>query len=193
MSETSRPSRRREPAAPKPPFWHRSRLGWVNAFGFALSAMLGLGFLLTALRALLPGAEAGTSSIPTAYIAVSVLALLATVVLCGIVVFRFAWRGADFHDPVPHTYVLLWTYSGLLFFVIQALILVRFGAQPMPHVAAWVTDTFWFVAPFGLACFALMLYVNAGVNPAPEEEYDEEHGEYEGYDEHDEYEESYTR
>lgn len=153
-------------ARPRPPFWHRRRLGWANALGFALTLFLGLWLLLAVFRSLLPGADALEFPIPAAYVAVCLFAQVAVVALGALIVFRFMWQGADFTTHTPRLYVFGWTCAGLLFYLCQGVVLLKFGARPLPNVAAWAADFYWHMAPVGLAAFGLMAYVNLEIPPA---------------------------
>jgi len=154
---------------PRPPFWHRSRLGWANALGFALTLFLGLWLLLALVRTVLPGADPLKFTLPTVYVAVCLLTQLSVVVLGGVIVFRFMWSGADLSTHTPRLYVFLWTCAGLLFHLCQLVVLMRFGAPSLPNVARWATDFYWHVAPIGLVAFAIMFYVNVEIPPGDED------------------------
>lgn len=171
-------------ARPAPvPFWHRRRLGWVNALGFALTLFLGLWLLLALFRSFLPGADRLAFPIPTAYVLACLLSHLAVVVLGSIIVFRFMWRGADFTTHTPRLYVFWWTCAGLLFFLCQVVVLAKFGDVPLPNVARWASGFYWHLAPVGLLGFALMAYVNMEIPPARQTDGDDEaYDEYEDED-----------
>lgn len=149
------------------PFWHRSRLGWVNGLGFALTCFYAAWLVLTTFRSVMPNAKPLELAFPGVYMAVVMLALVATVVLCGIVIFGFAWRGADFSHPTPRMYVFLWSASGLILFLVLAVVLGKFGNEPLPNVARWASTMFWHGAYVGLPTFGLMTWVNTAHYGAP--------------------------
>jgi hypothetical protein len=171
--------RRPEPPA-KPPFWHRSRLAWVNALGFALTLFLGLWLLLFTASNFMPGSDPFKIPFPGVYAAVLFLSQIVTVALGSVVVFGFMWRGADFHTHKPRLYVFFWTCAGLLFALIQFVILLKFDWPDLPNTARFASKIFWGEAYVGLLCFLLMAYVNIDI-PAEDEaheeddEYEEEH------------------
>jgi len=179
---------RRPPTPAKPPIWHRSRLGWVNALGFALTLFLGVWLLMSIVSNLLPSSDPIAFGLPTAFVAVLALAQVATVAL-GAVVVGFMWRGADFHTHRPRLFVFWWTCAGLLFFLVDLVTLLRFGFADLPNAARWAEHIYFGSAPVGLLCFALMAYVNVEI-PAEggEDDWDgeQEDGHDDGYDDHDE-------
>ncbi len=176
-------ARRPEPP-PKPPFWHRSRLTWVNALGFALTLFLGIFLLLAGFSNVMPKSDPIRFEIPTAFAAVLVLAQLATVGLGAVVVFGFMMRGADFHTHKPRLYVFWWTCAGFLFFLVDMISLVKFGMSDLPNAARWSEHLYWGVAPVGLLCFGLMGYVNIDIPADDEDEHhDDDHYDDEHYDE----------
>ena len=176
---------RRPPTPAKLPFWHRSRLGWVNALGFALTLFLGVWILLAGVSNLLPNSDPLRFGLPVAFVIVLGLAQIATVAL-GAVVVSFMWRGADFHAHRPRLYVFWWTCAGLLFFLVDLVTLLRFGIADLPNAARWAEDLYFGSAPVGLLCFALMGYVNIDI-PAEDDDgawdHDEDAYEDEAYDE----------
>ena len=191
---------RRPPTPAKPPFWHRSRLGWANALGFALTLFLGLWLLLAVFSNLLPKSDPIQFDIPMAFVAVLGLAQIATIGL-GAMVVSFMWRGADFHTHRPRLFVFWWTCAGLLFFLVDLVALLKFGTADLPNAARWAEHIYFGSAPIGFLCFALMGYVNIDI-PSDEDdeawddddaddydegEYDDEAYEDEAYedDEHD--------
>ena len=173
-------------APSRPPPWHRSRLGWVNALGFALTLFLALWLFLAVLANFLPKADPVRFPIPLPFVLILSLTQLTTIALGATVVLRFMWRGADFTTHLPRLYVFFWTCAGLLFFLCQVVILTRFGMVNLPNAARWAEHIYWGVSPIGLATFALMAYVNVELpgahDPYDDEEY-EEHYEDE-FDEH---------
>ena len=66
------------------PAWHRSRLRWLNGLGFAITFFLALWFLAAVISSLRGDADPSKMPYPAAYVAVSVLALVATI---GLLVF----------------------------------------------------------------------------------------------------------
>lgn len=167
-----------------PPFWHRSRFRWVNGLGFAMTLALALWLLLAAVGQLVPEKNAGPFPYPMIYMVVGGLALVATVALFAILLFRFLWQGVDFSHYKPRVYLFLWSLAGLLFFAVQGLLLLMFEVRPMPNVAAWAQDFIWFMCPFGVITFAILAYVNSELPHDEDDElYDDEHDE---WDEHDE-------
>ncbi len=170
-------ARRPAPAA-KAPFWHRSRLGWVNAFGFALTLFLGIFLVMAVFANLMPKADPLRFGLPMPFVLVLALAQAATVALAATVVFGFMMRGADFHTHRPRLYVFWWTCAGLLFFLVDLVSLVKFGISDLPNAGRWAEDLYWGVAPIGLACFALMGYVNIDIPAeadALDDTYDEDY------------------
>lgn len=167
---------RRPPPPAKPPFWHRSRLGWVNAMGFALTLFLGIWILLAVFSNLLPKSDPLRFGLPVPFVIVLGLAQIATVTLGGIVV-SFMWRGADFHTHRPRLFVFWWTCAGLLFFLVDLVTLIQFGIADLPNAARWAEDIFFGSAPVGVLCFALMGYVNIDI-PADDEDWAESEDEY---------------
>ena len=143
----------------KAPFWHRSRLGWVNALGFALTVFYAGWLLLVVFRTLMPDARPVQFTLPVAYVLVTACALITHIVFCGLVL-SHAWRGGDFREPRAHAHVLIWSISGLALFLVLALVLVKFGSEPLPNVASWASKMFWHGCIVGLPAFALMTYVN---------------------------------
>lgn len=157
-----------------PPFWHRSQLRWVNGLGFAMSLALALWLLLALLGQLAPQKNAPPFPYPFIYMVVGGIALVGTVVLFAIVLFRFLWQGVDFGQYKPRVYLFLWSLAGLLFFVIQGLMLLVFEKRPMPNVASWAQDFIWFLCPFGVLTFAILAYVNSELPHTEGEHYDED-------------------
>jgi len=178
---------RPEPPAAKPPIWHRSRLGWVNALGFALTFFLALWLLMAVFANVLPSRDPIEFPIPTAFVVVLLLAHVATVALCLTLVIGFMLRGADLNEHKPRMYTFFWTCAGLLFFLVQVVILARFGRVPLPNASGFASEVYWGVAPVGLLAFALMAYVNVelpGADHHDEHEFeDEEDWDEEEYDE----------
>lgn len=171
--------RQRPEAPPKPPFWHRSRLAWVNALGFALTLFLGLWLLLFVAANLLPDAEPFSFEFPAVYGVVLFVTQGLTIGLACIVVFGFMLRGADFHTHQPRLYVFFWTCAGLLFALVQLVILVKFDWPELPNTLRFAHQLYWAEAFLGLLCFGLMAYVNIDIPSEDDEhEYDEH-----GYDE----------
>ena len=164
-------ARRRNEPPPKPPFWDRSRLGWINALGFALTLFLGIWLLLFAAANVMPEADPFELGFPTVFAVVLFLAQVATIVLGGIVVFGFMWRGADFHTHKPRLYVFFWTCAGLLFSLVQLVILFKFDFPELPNVARFAKQVYWGEAFVGLVCFGIMAYVNIDI-PREGEEHD---------------------
>lgn len=181
---------RPEPPA-KPPIWHRSRMGWVNALGFALTFFLALWLLMAVFANLLPSADPIEFPIPTAFVVVLLLAHVATVALCLTLVIGFMLRGADLNEHKPRMYTFFWTCAGLLFFLVQVVILARFGRVQLPNASGFASEVYWGVAPVGLLAFALMAYVNVELPGADhhDEHDDHEHDDHEHDDhEHDDHE-----
>jgi len=134
--------------------------------------------LLAILANFLPKADPVRFPIPIPFILILGLTQLATVILGATVVLRFMWRGADFTTHLPRLYVFFWTCAGLLFFLCQVVVLMRFGMVNLPNAASWAEHIYWGVAPIGLLTFALMVYVNVELPSAAEHEapeYGEEH------------------
>jgi hypothetical protein len=154
---------------PRPPFWHRSRLGWANGLGFALTLFLGLWLLLALVSTVLPGADPVRFSLPTVYVAACLLTQLAVVVLGAVIVFRFMWSGADLSAHGPRLTIFLWSCAGLLFHLCQVVVLFRFDAPRLPNVARWASDFYWHAAPVGLVAFAIMFYANVEIPPAADD------------------------
>ncbi|MDJ0522612.1 MAG: hypothetical protein QNJ90_11145 [Planctomycetota bacterium] len=173
---------RRPPPPAKPPFWHRSRLGWVNALGFALTLFLGVWLLMAIFSNLLPKSEPIRFGIPVPFVIVLGLAQVTTIAL-GAIVVSFMWRGADFHTHQPRLYVFWWTCAGLLFFLVDLVTFIKFGAADLPNAAPWAEHMYFGIAPIGLLCFGLMAYVNIDI-PSEDEEvwHEDEDGEYEEYE-----------
>lgn len=174
----------------KPPFWHRSRLGWVNALGFALTLFLGAWLLLAVVNNLLPGADPVRFEIGTAFLLVLALTQVATVALGAIIVFVFMWRGADFHGHTPRLYVFFWTLAGLLFYLCQTIVLLRFGMADLPNAASWAEHIYWGTAPIGLAAFGLMTYVNVQIPGAEHEDHPDDLDDWEVVEEVPDYDEA---
>jgi hypothetical protein len=170
--------RERDAARRSPPFWHRSRLGWANALGFALTVFLALWLLLVVVASFLPDADPVAFPIPTTYILVGGIAHVLTVVMGGVIVLGLMWRGADFSTHTPRLYVFFWTCMGLLFYLVQMVTFLRFGIVKLPNVAPFAEEVYWGSAPIGLAAFALMCYVNIEIPREGEhtEAWYEEHG-----------------
>lgn len=164
-------ARRRPEPPPKPPFWDRSRLGWINALGFALTLFLGVWLLLFAAANLLPDAAPFELAFPTVFAIVLFLAHLTTVILGCVVVFGFMWRGADFHTHKPRLYVFFWTCAGLLFALVQFVILLKFDWPELPNCARFAKQVYWGEAFIALPCFCIMAYVNIDI-PSEGEEHD---------------------
>ncbi|MDA1193580.1 MAG: hypothetical protein O2894_00170 [Planctomycetota bacterium] len=159
-------ARARPELPPKPPWWHRSRLGWVNALGFALTLFLGLWLLLFAAANLLPDAEPFRFGFPTVFAIVLFVTHAVTVALGAVVVFGFMWRGADFHAHKPRLYVFFWNCAGLLFALVQMVILLKFDWPELPNVARFARQVYWGEAYVGLLCFGVMAYVNIDIPSA---------------------------
>jgi hypothetical protein len=171
--------RRPEPPA-KPPFWHRSRLAWVNALGFALTLFLGVWLLLFAVANVLPDSDPFTFPFPMVYAIVLLLCQCVTIALGAVIVFGFMWRGADFHTHKPRLYVFFWTCAGLLFALVQFVILLKFDWPELPNTVRFAHQLYWGEAFLGTLCFALMAYVNIDI-PSEDDEYADD-GEHEHSD-----------
>ena len=144
-------------------FWDPSRLSWVNGLGFALTCGYTGWLILVVLRSVMPDADPIRFTIPTPYIAVTVLTLLAMIFFCGLVMNR-AWRGGDFRESSARHHVLFWSLAGLAFFLVALLVQFKFGSEPLPNVAGWAATMFWRGAFVGLPAFALMAYVNSATS-----------------------------
>lgn len=158
----------REEPRRKPPFWHRSRLGWVNALGFALTVFLALWLLLVVFATFLPKAEAISFPIPKPYILACAVTQVVTIAMGAVIVVGLMWRGADFSTHTPRLYVFFWTCAGLLFYLCQLVTYLRFGVVRLPNVARFAEEVYWGSAPLGLVAFALMCYVNIEIPGADE-------------------------
>ncbi|MDJ0975680.1 MAG: hypothetical protein QNJ98_14555 [Planctomycetota bacterium] len=163
------------------PFWHRSKLRWVNGLGFAMSLALALWLLLATAGNLLPSQGNEPMPYPLVYMVAGGAALIATVVLFGIILFRFLWRGVDFSEYTPRVYLFLWSIGGLLFFVLQALLMWIFGKRSLPNVADWAQEFIWFLCPFGVMTFAILAYVNSELPHDHDEDWDEHHEDWEDH------------
>jgi hypothetical protein len=159
----------------KPPLWHRSRMGWVNALGFAMTAYLALWGVLAVFSNLMPNADALSFPFPTAFVVVLSLAHLATVVLGALIVFGFMLRGEDLNAHTPRMVIFGWTCTGLLFFLVQVVVLARFGMAQLPNASGFASNLYWGLAPLGLAAFALMAYVNVEIPKEGEAWHDEDY------------------
>ena len=178
--------RERTPPPPKPPLWHRSRLGWVNALGFALTFYLALWLLMVTFANLMPNAEDRTWPIPMAFVIVLAIAHVATVALGSVIVCGFMLRGADLNTHAPRMYIFYWTCAGLLFFLVQVVVLAKFGMVDLPNAGGFASKLYWGLAPMGLLAFALMGYVNIEIPSDDEPHHDDDwHDEDEVYDEDD--------
>ncbi len=173
---------RRAPQRPKLPFWHRHRLAWINALGFALTVFLALWFVLVAFNSLMPDSEPLEFPIPVTYIIVLTITQLMVVGLGAYIVIGLMWRGVDFHTHKPRLYVFFWTCAGLLYYLCLTVTWLKFGMANLPNAARWAEEVYWGSAPIGLACFALMAYVNIEI-PSDDQYWDEEDNEYHYYDE----------
>lgn len=175
MAERSR----RTAPPPRPPWTDPRRWAWINAFGFALSVFLALFLLLVAVRAIMPKAEPFEFQLPVVYVVASALTCLATVVLCGWVVFGLMARGADVGSAHARHVILLWSAVGLAFALVQLVVFLRFGARtPLPNVAPWASGMYWASSLVALPGFGLMTWVNAAHSDGPavyEDEDDLEH------------------
>ncbi len=172
-------ARKRAPEPPKRPIWHPSRFGWANGLGFALGVFLALFIMGVAGSALLGRSEPLTFSFPAIYAYASMATLLILVGFTCVLIFGVAWKGADFGTHRARNLVFLWSLAGLLFFLVQLLVLLKFGRPNLPYVAKWASDLYWGMAPVGMICFALMTYVNyaAAHDPAlDDDEVDDEFG-----------------
>ena len=181
-------ARRRPEPARRPPFWHRSRLGWVNALGFALTLFMGLWLVLATIGNVMPGSAPVRFVFPAVFAIVLILSQTATVALGAIVVFGFMWRGADFHTHKPRLYVFFWTCAGLLFSLVQLVTLLKFNGPELPNAARWARQIYWAEAFIGLPCFLLMAYVNIDIpreGEAREDDWDDEHEDWDEDDEQD--------
>lgn len=161
------------------PFWHRSKLRWVNGLGFAMSLALALWLLLATAGNLLPSDTEGRMPYPLVYMVAGGTALVATVVLFGIILFRFLWQGVDFSAYKPRVYLFFWSIAGLLFFVLQALLMSIFGKRSLPNVADWAQEFIWFLCPFGVIAFAILAYVNSELPHGDEDDWDEDEEDWE--------------
>lgn len=153
-------SRTMEESAPFPP-WHRSRLRWVNGLGFAISFALLLIALLGVLQTLMPGGRESALAFPTVYAVVTFGALLATLGLFAVLLFRFAWRGERFDTYQGRLYVFFWSLAGGLFFLCLSVVWLRFDGPPLPNLDVWASEFLWFLCPFGVVTFGLMSWTNS--------------------------------
>jgi hypothetical protein len=181
-AEESGMARSASPPVHRPPFWHRRRLFWVNALGFALTLFLGIWLLLVLFSSFLRDAQPLAFPIPLPFVLACALSQVATIVLGGIIVLGFAWRGADFTAHTPRLYLFFWTCAGLLFYLCAFVTLLKFGIVDLPNVARWAEDVYWGSAPLGIVAFGLMAYVNVEI-PGVGEHLHDEHDEYDEYDE----------
>lgn len=161
------------------PFWHRNRLRWVNGLGFAMSLALALWLLLATAGNMLPTDKPQPMPYPLVYMVVGGAALIATVVLFAVILFRFLWRGVDFGEYKPRVYLFFWSMSGLLFFLVQTLLISIFDKRPLPNVADWAQEFIWFLCPFGLMTFAILAYVNSELPHHDDEDWEDDEGEWE--------------
>lgn len=163
--------RDRRAAAPLP--WHDPRRwAWVHGLGFALCLFLALFLVLWLLRTLLPEADEMAFAMPIAFVAASVLTCLLTVALCALLVFGWMARGANLADPRARTLLLLWSAAGLLFSLVQVVVLVRFGAVSLPNVAPWVSGVYWRTPFAALPAFSLMTWIHAAPTASLDDEDD---------------------
>ncbi len=157
MARTPRPPSRPHYAWNDPRRWT-----WVNAFGFALSLFLLIFLLLFAVRTLMPSTTRVQASIPTVYVAASLLACAATVVLAVWVVIGLMARGADLGSVHARHVIVLWSACGLAFALVQIVVTLRFGVgAPMPNVAPGIAHSYWGSGFFALPGFGLMTWANA--------------------------------
>ena len=161
----------RDRRATPPLSWHDPRRwAWVHGLGFALCVFLALFLVLWVLRTLLPEADEVAFSLPLAFVVASLASCLLTVVLCAVLVFGWMARGANLADPRARTILLLWSASGLLFSLVQVLVLVRFGAVSLPNVAPWISGVYWRTAFVALPAFSLMTWIHAAPTAVLDEE-----------------------
>ena len=172
------------PEAPRPPLWHPSRLGWVNGLGFALSMFFALFLLCALVSALLNRSQPLEFAFPRMYAYASLATLVILGLLTCFLIFGVAWKGADFGTHRARNMVFLWSLAGLLFFLVQTLVLFKFGSPRTPYIAEWASDLYWGIAPVGFASFALMTYVNyaAAHDPALDDNFEEHSFEEHDYD-----------
>lgn len=139
----------------------RSRLRWLNGVGFALTFFFAF-WLLAFLLALLEARFADVVlPMPTAFAVVGAISLLAMIVLLGIVLLGFIARGADMNDWKPRLLLFAWTCAGGLFFLSQALVLLRCGSDAFPHAPSWLSGVYWYFVVVGSGTFPLLLWANA--------------------------------
>ena len=177
------------PPRKKPPLTDPHRWAWSNGLGIAICAFLLLFLLLLAFRMLMADAKPFVPAIPKAFLFASLGMCLVTSLLWSVVLLGLMARGADLASSRSRNIVLLWSGAGLIFFLIQAAVLLKFGTAPIPNVADWAAGMYWMSAVVGLPAFALMTWVNATLGTSfsygdhelhfdYDEEDDEEYDEY---------------
>ncbi len=170
--------------AQTPPIWDRSRLRWFNGLGFGISFLLAMWILLALIMVIRPDPTPRPMPYPVTYVVVTAAALIAVVALFGVLLFRVMWHGRHFSEYKPRLYLFFWTCAGLLFFLCQAVMLLRYGWKDFPRLEPWASSLFWALCWFGLGIFGVLAYVNADVLHHDEHE-DDEHEDDEAYDEPD--------
>ena len=166
------------PARGRAPFWHRTRLRWINGLGFAMTLILALWALLIPMSMLGKAKFIPFSNVPFAFLAILGISAVATIGLL-IVVFRHMARGDDLGAPQPRRVLFYWSVAGLLYFLVMTVTLSRFGESAVGS-ALWIPHILY--AGVGLVGFGLLLYVNSDL--PSHESYDDE-------DWDDEYEDEY--
>jgi len=89
----------------KPPIWDRSRLRWINGLGFGVTFLLAMWLLLALVMAFRPAPAPKPMPYPATYVVVTAAALLATVTMFGVLLFRVMWHGRHFSEYRPRLYL----------------------------------------------------------------------------------------
>ena len=137
-------------------WYDRTRLRWVNALGFAVGFLL-LIWVLLFLFGLLTAK--GSMPLPIGFSVLLFAALAASIVLLAMVM-SFAWRGMNLGASKPRLYLFLWSVASLLYFLVQAAVLFKFGRRMLPG-PAFASELFWTLCPVGVITFLALTYVNS--------------------------------
>ena len=172
----------------KPPITDPARWTWVLGLGFALTAFMALWLLIAGVGAVIGKplhASQATNVVPSMFMWASLGTAIVTVVLGGIVVFAYMMRGADLASSQARTTVLLWSVAGLVFGVVQLLVLARFGMATLPKLAPWAAKLWWLDGFLVAPTFALMTWVAAAFSHGDDhDDWDDEYADDEDWDEH---------
>lgn len=170
----------------KRPWWCRTRLRWINALGFAVGFLLIVWVVLFLFG--LIGSKSTHVPLPMVFTIVLFAALFSSLVMLFWVL-SFAWRGMNLGERKPRLYLFIWSVASLLYFLVQAGVLFKFGKRTLPG-PEFASELFWSLCPVGVITFLGLTYVNSDLPDEDDGWDDEDDYDDDGYD-HDDHDDHY--